>query len=97
LVIDELTQTKEPIPLSVEHEDFQLVGFESINNHLTLGNIKTTNVLVHHYCNMHVQDNNVVVNNDPNNVFGKAIIDFYLLGVSSKVNTCIESFLHEVV
>jgi hypothetical protein len=54
LVTDEPIQAKEPIPLSVEHEDFQPIGFESINNHLTLGNIKTTNVLVHHYHNMHV-------------------------------------------
>jgi hypothetical protein len=32
---------------------------------------------------MHVQDNNVVVNNDRNKVFGKALIDVYLLGVSN--------------
>jgi hypothetical protein len=30
---------------------------------------------------MHVHDNNVVMNNDPNNVFGKALMDVYLLGV----------------
>jgi hypothetical protein len=52
LVIDEPIQTKKPIPLSIEPKDFQLVGFELVNNHLTLGNIKTTNVLVHHYHNM---------------------------------------------
>ncbi len=32
---------------------------------------------------MHVQDNNATVNNDPNDMFGKAVIDVYLLGVSN--------------
>jgi len=48
---------------------------------LTHDNIKTTYVLVHHYHNLHVQDNNVVENNDSNDVFGKAFIDVYLLGI----------------
>jgi len=50
---------------------------------LTTGSIKTTNVLVHHYHNLPLQDNNVMMNNDPNNVFGKAFIDAYLLRVSN--------------
>jgi hypothetical protein len=45
--------------------------------------IKATNVLVHHYHNLPIQNNYVVVSNDPNNVFGKAFIDVYLLGVSN--------------
>jgi hypothetical protein len=40
-------------------------------------------VLVHHYHNTPIQDNNVAMNNDPNKVFGKALIDAYLLGVSN--------------
>ncbi len=52
LVTNEPIQTKELIPLLGEHEDFQHVGFEPINNHLTIGNIKTTYVLVHHYHNL---------------------------------------------
>ncbi len=83
LVIDGLVQTKEPIPLLVEHEEFQLVRFEPISNHLTFGNIKATNVFVHHYHSLPVRDNNVVVNNDLNDLFGKALIDVYLLGVSN--------------
>jgi hypothetical protein len=50
---------------------------------LTPGNIKTIDVLVHHYHNLLVQDNNVTMNNDANDVFGKALIDVYLLGVSN--------------
>jgi hypothetical protein len=50
---------------------------------LTLGNIKATYVLVHHYHNMLVWNNNVVVSNDANDAFGKAFIDVYLLGVSN--------------
>ncbi len=79
LVIDELIQTKELVPLLVEHEDFQLVGFKPISNHLTPGIIKVTDVLGHHYHNLPIWDNNVVVSND---VFKKALIDVYLLGVS---------------
>jgi hypothetical protein len=83
LVIDKPIQAKEPIPLPVEPEDFQPIEFEPISNHSTHGKIKVIDVLVHHYHNLHVQDNNVEVNNDPNDVFGKAIIDVYLLGVSN--------------
>jgi hypothetical protein len=52
LVTNEPIQTKKPTPLSIEPQDFQPIGFEPINNHLTLGNIKTTNVFVHHYHNL---------------------------------------------
>jgi hypothetical protein len=52
LVTYEPVQTKELVPLSVEVENFQHVGFEPNSNHLTLGNIKATYVLVHHYHNM---------------------------------------------
>jgi hypothetical protein len=50
---------------------------------LTLGSIKTIDVLIHHYHNLHVKDNNVAMSNDPNDMFGKALIDAYLLGVSN--------------
>jgi len=40
-----------------------------------------TYVFVHHYHNLLVQDNNVVVSNDPDNMLGKALIDVYLLGI----------------
>jgi hypothetical protein len=83
LVNNKLVQTKDSIPLQVELEDFQLIEFELVNNHSTPSSIKTTYVLVHHYNNMHVQDNNVAVNNGRNEVFGKALIDVYLLGVSN--------------
>ncbi len=46
LVTDEPVQTKELVPLLVELEDFQPIGFELVSNHLTLGSIKTKNVLV---------------------------------------------------
>jgi hypothetical protein len=77
LVIYEPIQAKELVPLPVELEDFQPVEFEPVSNHLTPSNIKTTYVLVHHYHDMPIQDNNVVVNNDPNDLFGKALIDVY--------------------
>jgi len=50
---------------------------------LTLGNIKTTDVFVHHYHNLLIHDNNVTMSNDPSDMFGKAFIDAYLLGVSN--------------
>jgi hypothetical protein len=50
---------------------------------LTHGNIKAIDVLIHHYHNLFVQDNNVAMSDDPNDVFGKALIDAYLLGVSN--------------
>jgi hypothetical protein len=100
LVIDKLVQAKEPTPLLVELKDFQLVEFALISNHLTPGNITTTHVLVHHYHNLHVQDNNVMVNNDPNDMFGKALIDAYLLGVFNPkgyVHSQPKTFLYETI
>jgi hypothetical protein len=81
LVTDEPIQTKKPNSLLIEPKGFQLVKFELINNYLTLDNIKGTNVHVHHYHNVPVQDNDVVGNNDQNDMFRKAFIDVYLLGV----------------
>ncbi len=81
LVIDELVQTKELV--SLEHEDFQHVGFEPVNNHLTLSSIKVIDVLVHHYHNLPVWDNIITVSIDANDMFGKALIDVYLLGLSN--------------
>jgi hypothetical protein len=52
LITDKLVQNKEPTPLLVGLEDFQLIGLELVNNHLTLGKIKTIDVLVHHYYNL---------------------------------------------
>jgi hypothetical protein len=83
LVINEHVQTKEPIPIWVELEDFQRTRFKMTSIHLTLSNIKTTYVFVHHYHNLPIQKNSVVMNNDANDVFRKAFIDVYLLGVSS--------------
>ncbi len=83
LVINELVQAKKFVPLPVELEDFQLVGFELVSNHLTLGDIKATYVFVHHCHHLLVQDNNVAMSNDPNVVFKKALIDVYFLGVSN--------------
>jgi hypothetical protein len=83
LVIDELVQAKELVPLPIEPKDFQLIEFELVSNHSTLNNIETTYVLVLHYHNLPILDNNVMVSNDPNDMFGKALINFYLLGVSN--------------
>jgi len=47
----------------------------------SVGNIKAIDVFVQHYHNLLVHDNNVVVSNDVNDMFGKALIDVYLLGV----------------
>jgi hypothetical protein len=38
-------------------------------------------VHVHHYHNLPIHDNNVAMSNDQNDMFGKALIDVYLLGV----------------
>ncbi len=83
LVTDEPIQTKERIPLPIELKCFQLVRFKPISNHLTPSSIKTIDVFIHHYHNLHVQDNNVAMSIDPNDVFQKALIDAYLLGVSN--------------
>jgi hypothetical protein len=89
LVTYELVQTKEPIPLLVKPKDFQPIGFEQVSNHLTHGNIKATDVLVQHYHNLPIWDNNVAMSNDANDMFGKAFIDVYLLGVSN-----LKSYVH---
>jgi hypothetical protein len=81
LVTNEPVQTKELVPLLVEFEDFQHAKFEPINIHFIPSNIKAIDVFVHHYHNLPIQNNNVVVSNDPNNMFGKAFIDVYLLRV----------------
>jgi hypothetical protein len=90
LATNELVETKEPEPLLVEHEDLQLVEFELVNNHLTPSNIKGINVLVHYYHDVLVQDNNAIVSNDQNDMFNKALIDIYILGVSNPKG-CIHS------
>ncbi len=95
LVTNKLVQTKELVPLMVEPKDFQLVGFEPVSNHLTPGNIKTTYVLVHHYHNGCVQDNNATMSNDPNDVFGKALIDAYILRITNLKVMSIHS--HKVI
>jgi hypothetical protein len=69
MVINEIIQMKELVPLSIEPKDFEPIGFELVSNYLTPSNIKTTNVFVHHYHNLLVQDNNVVTSNDPNGVW----------------------------
>jgi hypothetical protein len=42
----------------------QHVEFKPINNHLTHGNVKGTNVPIHYYHDVHIEDNNVVICND---------------------------------
>jgi hypothetical protein len=90
LAIDEPVQTREPEPLRVEPEDLQHVKFELLNNHLTLSSIKGTNVRVHYYHDVFIQDNNVAINNDQNDMFNKALIDVYILGVFN-LKGCIHS------
>ncbi len=77
LVMDEL----EPLP--IELEEFQPIEFELICNYLTLGNIEGTYVFVHHYHNVPIQDNDVIGSYHQNDMFRKALIDVYLLGVSN--------------
>jgi hypothetical protein len=74
LVTNEPIQANELVLLLVELEIFQCVEFEPISNHLTHGNIKITNVLVHHYHNFPIHDNNATMSNDPNDVFGKHLL-----------------------
>jgi len=62
--MDDPIQTKEREPLLVEPKDFQRVEFKPINNHLTHGNVKGTNVPIHYYHDVHIEDNNVVICND---------------------------------
>ncbi len=52
LVTNEPVQTKKLVPLLIVLKDFQHVGFELVSNHLTPGNIKATNMFVHHYHNL---------------------------------------------
>ncbi len=56
LVTDEPIQTKEHEPLPIEPKDLQHVKFELVNNHLTHGNIKGTDVHVHYYHDVPIQD-----------------------------------------
>jgi hypothetical protein len=90
LATNELVETKEPEPLLVEHEDLQLVKFEPVNIHLTPNNIKGINVLVHYYHDVLVQDNNATISNDQNDMFNKALINIYIVGVSNPKG-CIHS------
>jgi hypothetical protein len=75
LAIDELE------PLLVEPKDLQLVEFEQVSNHLTPNSIKGTNVPIHYYHDVFVQDNNVTISDDQNDTFNNAIIDAYILGI----------------
>jgi hypothetical protein len=52
--MNEHVQTKTLVPLLIEPKKFQSIGFEPVSNHLTPGNIKTRNLLVHRYHNLHV-------------------------------------------
>jgi hypothetical protein len=81
LVTNEPTQTQEPEPLPIELEDFQHVGFELINNHLTHGNIKRTYVHLHYYHDAHVEDNNAIFCNDQNDAINEVFIDVHILKV----------------
>jgi hypothetical protein len=81
LVTDKPVQTRKLVPLLVELEYFQLVELEPVNNHSTPCSIQSTNVHVHHYHNLPIQDNNEAMSNDPNDMYGKALIDVYILGV----------------
>jgi hypothetical protein len=83
LATNELLRTKELELLPIELEDLQPIEFEPVSNHLTLGSIKGKDVHVHYYHDVHVLHNNVVVNSDQNDVFKKAFIDIYILGVSN--------------
>jgi hypothetical protein len=90
LVIDELVHAKEHVPLPVELENLQPIEFEPISNHLRPNNIKTTNMPIHHYHNLLVHGNTVVVSIDQNNLLGKAFINVYLLRISNP-KSCVNS------
>jgi hypothetical protein len=81
LVMDDPIQTKELEPLPNEPKDFQPVEFKPINNHLTRGSVKGTNVPIHYYHDVHIEDNNVTIRNDQNGTFNEALIDVYILKV----------------
>jgi hypothetical protein len=78
LVVGEHVQTKELEPLPVEYEDLQPTKFESINNYLTHGNIIGIDVHVHHYHDVSIEDNNVIVHNDQNDPFNETLINVYI-------------------
>jgi hypothetical protein len=65
---------------------FQLVKFEQICNYLTPCTTKRTYV--------HVQDNDVIGSYDQNDMFRKAFIDAYFLGVSNPKG-CVHSQPHK--
>ncbi len=90
LVSIEPIQAKEHVPLLIELENFQLIEFELISNQLRLDNIKTIDMPIHHYHNLPIHGNTVVVNIDQNNLFGKALINVYLLRIS-KPKSCVNS------
>lgn len=52
---------------------------EWVNNHLTHGNTKKTNVFVHYSHNVPVEDNNAIVCNDKNDTFSKVFIEVHIL------------------
>ncbi len=90
LAIDKPIQTREPEPLPIEPKDLQPIEFEPFSNHLTLGNIIGTNVHVNYYHVVPIQDNNANVSIDQNDMYSKALIDVYILGVSNP-KSCIHS------
>ncbi len=56
LITNELVQIQEPKALLVEPANFQPIEFESINNHLTHGNIKGTDVPIYYYHDVPIED-----------------------------------------
>jgi hypothetical protein len=56
LITNELVQIEEPKALLVEPANFQSIKFESINNHLTHGNIKRTDAPIYYYHDVLVED-----------------------------------------
>jgi hypothetical protein len=78
LIVGEHVQTKKLEPLNFEFEDLQHVEFESINNYLTHGNIIKTDVHVHHYHDVPIEDNNVAIHNDQNDAFNETLINVYI-------------------
>jgi hypothetical protein len=72
--MDDPIQTKELEPLLVEPKDFQPIEFKPINNNLTHCNVKGTNVPIHYYHNVHIEDNNVTIRNDQNDNLMKRLL-----------------------
>ncbi len=48
---------------------------------MTHGNIIGTNVLVHYYHDVPIEDNNVTVHNDQDDAFSETLIDVYILEI----------------